>query len=508
MNSANSAFTPSRAPRSPAVWVFAEGEGWRWLETEVLPRWLPTRRWFGGKARALVRAIVEAAVPVAGESLQVLAIRVEYAEGRAERYAVPLGCSLADDLDEMESAVIAFGDGDDGVVLHDAVFHPQFRATLLDLMQTDASVAAGPHSLSGMSGASLAEIRLNELTGSRVLGVEQSNTSVVYGARLFLKLFRRLQPGVNPDAEITRFLSERQHFAHVPPFAGALELRLDGGESMPFGLLLGCVENRGDAWRWALEKARAFFAADSASPDADTLARIAQLGQRTAEMHLALAADASDPDFRPEPLSSEDFRQLSGSVLANLETVCAALRFRADQAGPLAAEVLAGKADALARIAALAALPLDAVKTRHHGDYHLGQVLDTGADWMIIDFEGEPLRPLAERRAKRSPLRDVAGMLRSWHYAAHAARPDAEPATLARAEAWADTAAKAFLDRYLAVAHGGPFLPSQPRDLHALLEAFVLEKALYEIDYELNNRPDWLAIPLRGFLKVLSSLRL
>jgi maltose alpha-D-glucosyltransferase / alpha-amylase len=204
--------------------------------------------------------------------------------------------------------------------------------------------------------------------------------------------------------------------------------------------------------------------------------------------------------FEPEALTMADFEALSQSVLARLDSISAALRLKPT---PLGDEVL-GSSDLIrTRIGALGSLKPGTMKTRHHGDYHLGQVLDTGDDWIIIDFEGEPLRPLPERRAKRSPLRDVAGMLRSLHYAPHAARPDAEESTLAKAEAWTDAARASFLDRYFAVAQGAPFLPDDEGERQALLDAYLLEKALYEIDYELNNRPDWLPIPLRGVLKVI-----
>jgi len=469
----DASFVPLHCSREPGAWIFSE-EGRTWLENEVLPRWLPTRRWFGGKARAISRVAIESTVPVL-DTQQVLVVRVEYATGEPDRYAVPLGWSATED-----GVLARHG----AVTIHDAVYHAGFRAALLEAIRTRAQGAVAGEGSAWLDGVVVPE-------GSRVLGVEQSNTSIVYGERLFLKLFRRLQPGVNPDAEISRFLGARG-FRHTPPFAGTLEL-LVGGEATPFGLMLGVVENRGDAWSWALEQVRRYFAENAPVP----LEQIALLGERTAQLHLALLAGGG-PDFGPEPLTRADFEELAAGVRARLDHVFAALR-RSDD--PLGAEVLAHEEAARARIAALAQAPLGAVKMRHHGDYHLGQVLATDADWMIIDFEGEPLRPLVERRAKRSPLRDVAGMLRSFHYAAHAARPENEP--IAMAEAWCEAASAAFLDRYLAVTHGAAFLPKSSADRDALLAAFVIEKALYEIDYELNNRPAWLGIPLRGLLATL-----
>lgn len=476
MNS-ETAFEPVRSERALGPWVFAQ-EGWRWLEREVLPRWVPMQRWFGGKARTVASLVIEATVPVGGEAAQILVLRVNYSAGEPERYAVPLAIGAGN------KGVIATG-ADRSVVLHDAIYDSAFRSALLDAMRQRAS-----GSLRGESSALL------DATGepgeSRVLHAEQSNTSIIYGGRLFLKLFRRLQAGINPDAEISRYLGTRR-FPHTPPFGGALDLCV-GEETMPLALLLGCVENEGDAWAWALGELGGHFSRGTPV----RLERIALLGQRTAEMHLALA-QGEGIDFASEPLTADDFAALAQSTSTRMGHVFTALRARAGD--ELSAAVLAREEEARARIAKLASAPPAAVKTRHHGDYHLGQVLATRDDWMIIDFEGEPLRSLPERRAKRSPLRDVAGMLRSFHYAAHAARPETVPVEVA--EKWSETACGAFLDRYLAVAAGAPFLPAGAADRDALLAAFVLEKVLYEIDYELNNRPAWLPIPLRGFLRVM-----
>lgn len=495
-------FMPLNSPRTPGNWIFAEESGRAWLEKEVLPGWLVTRRWFGGKARQIARTQIEAAVPVGQDSQQVLAVRVEYTEGPADRYAIPLGWARLEDIDGTDASVIAIGGENRDVALHDAVYHPGFRAALLDVMRSNSAIRGEDGVLSGQGGTLLKELELTGLADSRVLGVEQSNSSIIFGGQLFLKLFRRLHEGINPDAEITRYLSERGHFAHVPAFGGELLLRLAGSEAMPFGLMLGCVDNRGDAWAWALARLRAHFAGNDPTANEETLARIGQLGQRTAELHRALAVPTDDEAFRPEPLSAGDFRDLSASVSTRLDALCRALEGRRE---PLAGEVLKHAGELRTRIAALAELSGGAVKTRHHGDYHLGQVLETGTDWVIIDFEGEPTRSLAERRAKRSPLRDVAGMLRSLHYAAHCGRPNAEPDTLAAAEKWADQASGVFLERYFATAAGAAFLPAQTADRDALLAAYILEKALYEVDYELNNRPDWLPIPLRGVLRVLGT---
>jgi trehalose synthase-fused probable maltokinase len=492
------AFEPMRLNRALGPWIFASDEGRHLLESEILPKWLPSRRWFGGKARVMERVSIEAAMPWPQTAAHVLAVTVRYLGNAPDRYIVPLAFGPSSDFDD-ETGVIARGENSN--VLSDALFNPHFRASLLDLIASNSTTGVDGAAITGKGSKFLTLLPVKTLTISKILGVEQSNTSVIYGGQLFLKLFRRLDAGINPDAEITRFLSEQQGFPYVPRYAGELEARL-GAESYPMGLMLGCVENRGDAWTWALAHVASYYEGHDPS---DSFRRIGELGQHTAKMHTALAADSHDPAFRPEPLTRTDFDQLAASVTARLDALVPILRTKQSAGDFLAGEVLSQEAAVRESIAALRALPAGAAKTRHHGDYHLGQVLDTGTDWTIIDFEGEPTRSLAERRQKRSPLRDVAGMLRSFHYAAHSGCPSAAPEDRNRAEAWTDAASAAFLGRYMETAGRAVFLPSAEKDRVSLLTAYVLEKALYEIDYELNNRPDWLPIPLRGLLRALAA---
>jgi trehalose synthase-fused probable maltokinase len=461
------------------------------LTQEILPTWLPTRRWFGGKARTLHRCTVVAANPVVVPERQFLAVRVDYADGAPELYAMPLGIAAAGEVEE--GAVLW---RESGRVLHDAVAHPQFRADLLDLMRTNSACGV----LAGSGGHFLSGMWMQGGFESRVLAVEQSNTSVIYGERLFLKLFRRLQPGVNPDAEVTRFLSERQGFAHVPPYAGELQFTLDG-TAHPAGLMLGCVENHGDAWAWALRGLADYQA--GGGRDFSMMARVRQLAVRTAEMHGALAGAPDDPAFRPEPLTTADFAELSATVRERFAALLRQSETRPEFTDAWRERLRNDAGATRARIEAMAKLPPGGLKIRHHGDYHLGQVLDTGDDWKIIDFEGEPARPLDERRAKRSPLRDVAGMLRSFAYAAQATLPDERSETQSRARAWTAEARRVFLEGYFAVAQDAGFLPPAHT---ALLAAYELEKVLYEIDYELNNRPAWLHIPLDGLSQAVAGL--
>jgi trehalose synthase-fused probable maltokinase len=497
-----------------ATQVFADTELREKLEGEILPAFIPRCRWFGGKARGpqAFRVSEMIAVAPAEEAARLVLVEVSYASSAPETYLLPL--QVADRQraaaleNEAPQALIArFADGG---VLYDAVHDGAFRAALYTLIASTARSERGE--LRGITGEALPA----GVPGSRVLAVEQSNSSIIYGETIFLKLYRRLEEGVNPDAEILRFLGAR-HFPHVPPFRGALEFQRPGGVSQVLALATGLVPNEGDAWSFTLEELRRQFAAilagqASTSEEIETayLARAAQLGRHTGALHRALAVATAEADFAAEPLVAHDFAELAATVRNTADEVFAGLRTRLATLDPAtretAAAVLAAGPELAARIASLAAQPVTATKIRTHGDYHLGQVLNTGEDFLIIDFEGEPAKPLAERRRKRSPLRDVAGMLRSFHYAAHSAlgefapqRAQLEPA----AERWHERARLAFLHAWTAETRGASFIPMNPTEELRLLDAFLLEKALYEVVYELNNRPTWLGIPLRGVAKVL-----
>jgi trehalose synthase-fused probable maltokinase len=302
----------------------------------------------------------------------------------------------------------------------------------------------------------------------------------VFGDTLIFKQFRRLAVGVNPDVEITRFLTEHTDFRHTPRLCGSLEYRDDGG---PCALAIAqeLVGDARDGWRWLLDRLAAGDAA---------LAPLRTLGRRTAELHLALAADSGEPAFAPELIAAADVAAWTEAVQRQLDDARAALggRWPAGVSARIDAAGLAG-------LVGLA-------KQRHHGDFHLGQTLAVrdGMDFAIIDFEGEPLRPLEERRRKHTPLRDVAGMLRSIGYAAASAR-------LAAGERrrWERDARAAYLSAYRAVTAGARFVPESDDAFARVLAVLEVEKAAYEIVYEANNRPDWVEIPLAGFVSATAS---
>jgi maltose alpha-D-glucosyltransferase/alpha-amylase len=379
-----------------------------------------------------------------------------------------------------------------------------------------------------------------------ILDAEQSNTSVVYGERYILKLFRRLDSGVNPDLEIGRFLT-RKGFASIPPVAGSIEYRRGRDGASTLAILQGFVPNQGDSWSYTMDVLDRFFEALLAQPaerrvvvpptnaflelvdeepPPETMdlfgpyletARV--LGERTGELHAMLAGPSEEPEFAPEPFTKLYQRSLYQSMRNQTRHTFRLLRQRwkklpeAVRAG--AEEVLELERDILEKFAEVHQTKITAMRTRCHGDYHLGQVLHTGNDFVIIDFEGEPARPISERRIKCSPLKDVAGMLRSFHYAAHASlfRQDATGVLSAEArpyfESWASLwyvwMSARFMKSYLERTRPGGFLPSDPSELEIILHSYLLEKSLYELAYELNNRPDWVMIPLQGILNLLES---
>jgi maltose alpha-D-glucosyltransferase/alpha-amylase len=368
---------------------------------------------------------------------------------------------------------------------------------------------------------------------------DQSNTSVIFGKRIFMKIFRRIESGLNPDLEIGEFLAERG-YARVPPLMGSLSYVRDADEPAAVAMLQAYVFNQGNAWQVTIEELGRYFERTLALPTPAVSHEAAHawaygrgggppsaiaeaigtylmtaevLGRRTGELHARLAdASPDDAAFGQEPLTAGDVRTLAQSMRAHADEQLAQLAASLDRMDErrreLAKRVLARREDLVRQLADSERVRDGGGRIRCHGDYHLGQVIVTEGDVMILDFEGEPARPLAARRAKCSPLRDVAGMLRSFSYAAltglgaaTATRHDDLVRLAPWAEAWETWVSAACLRAYLAATKGAAFLPARTADLEALLQLFMLDKALYELGYELNSRPDWVHIPLAGLLK-------
>jgi len=402
--------------------------------------------------------------------------------------------------------------------------------------------------LDARASAAFAEADASIRMESHVGSAEQSNTSILYDKKLILKLFRRLQPGENPDVEIGRFLTEVAHFPRIAPFLGEITITSTaGGEKTTVAMLQGLVFNQGDGWQWflaQLEKslssvsglagppvipAPSFLTENKTLPEAfehagTALEAAALLGRRTAELHLALATPTKDANFAAEPYGPEDRARDGQRIEAQIDSTLEALKIKiatlkggaADKAGLL----LSRRRDLLARAHAIVSSTTTGQRIRIHGDYHLGQTLRTPAagdskqigDFVLLDFEGEPARPLIERRQKQSPLKDVAGMIRSFSYAAYSAldqfmsaNPESKSGVdcerlTAWAVLWQNSVSGEFLRAYRETIASNPDLLPPPEQSQALLQAYLLEKALYELLYELNNRPAWLHIPIAGIL--------
>jgi maltose alpha-D-glucosyltransferase/alpha-amylase len=523
-----------------------QGEAKAALET-LLPGYLLQWRWFGGKARQIRSTILTEVVrcPYAAAVAYWAFVAVAYDEGEPETYVLPLTIAVGPSAEEVQQkcpqAVLARVRRPDaeGLLCEAWWEHPLWEAVL-------AAIARGDH-FQGTAGAlcalptqAFADLRglADAALAPTLLAAEQSNTSVVYEERLILKLFRRVADGVNPDLELGRFLTERTSFPHIARVAGALEYHRDTGEPATVGILHGFVPNRGDAWSYTLEALDRYFAAARARQSGEHamvphqpvlalaeedvpplasaligpyLASARLLGRRTAELHLALASEPDDPRFAPEPFAAPYQQALTQSMRDLATEAFRLLRQRlADLPEAVrgeAREVLALEAAVVGAVQSASQRPITALRIRTHGDYHLGQVLSTGEDFVITDFEGEPARPLRERQHKHSPLKDVAGMLRSFHYAAYAglfnqADKLAPSEALTPLESWAQVwyrwVSAEFLHTYLASVGPASLLPPTRDERQVLLDAYLLEKAIYELRYELNNRPDWVRIPLQG----------
>ncbi len=493
-------------PTAADIIAFLSGPG-----LESLRRFVGGQRWFAGKARGVRTISVEDWAALDAEGPVLLLLDVD-----GERYYVPV--AIAQDAAPDPGEPVARLDG---VRIVDAHADPRFGRELL------RAIAAG-RVLAGRSGRIVcrpappwvgpAAGELGSLPVRRLSG-EQSNTSIVFGHELILKSLRRPEPGLNPDVEITHFLASHTSFAHVPRLAGWIEYVDPSGATAVIGVLQSLVDKATDGWRHTIAALHALCESvqqsarapeDGARQHAAALIDEArELGRVTGGLHAALASDASLPAFRPEPVTRDDVERWTASIEHDFE------RLGELAAAPAAGDALRmilkdGRARACRVAAQLALLTERAThKIRCHGDYHLGQVLKTADSFVVIDFEGEPARPLDERRAKHSGLRDAAGMLRSFNYAVHAVLREREAAGDARArvtlDGWERLARDAFLDGYVAGVRPSPVrvVPPTRDELVQVCSVFELEKACYELRYELNHRPEWVALPLAGISKIL-----
>ena len=504
----------------------------RQLEQELLPAFLQGQRWYGagGDTCGPLRLPVRLHLERGGKEWLLLIAEAPGKAGEPACYFVPLAVALGSDGERLarESAprVIARvrSRGVPGV-LYDALADGSFASQLVEIMGGSLRMAF-PHGgvLLGTATRSFPDYLPDGPYRVRDPGLDQTNTGLVVAERAFLKVYRRLNPGPHPEWEMGRFLAGNAGCPHVPPVLGAVEIQGAGFPPVVLCLAQGFVQSAEDGWTFTLKHLLGEVDADpsrlreQAHPPSEALdscnTRMARLGRRTAALHRALAVPTDNEAFVPEPIQPTDLAQLRAQVWALLEAAMTDLMaLHGELSGAerqLLDQLLAARAPLERWIDELMPARVDAVKTRLHGDYHLGQVLVTADDFCIIDFEGEPVRPLSQRRAKQSPLKDVAGMMRSFNYAAWSARIHGTGKTaidhdLPEALAgWERRTARAFLGGYRRGIQGCPVWPTDAPAAERLLTLFVLEKALYEIIYEARHRPRWLPIPVRGVLALLS----
>jgi len=515
------------------------------LENQVLNAYLKRMRWFGGKARAInaVKVYQNIQIETSEGFAHYLLLKVRYLDGPTEIYALPV-VFISERQAEMgeipSEAIICKLENDvKSGFLIDGIYNGSFRNALFMLMANNAHLNGNHYTLKAEAGKFLIEKGIPENLTSKVLKADQSNSAIVFNNIFFVKLFRKVEYMVNPDFEIINFLTGQHQFEHIPSYGGSVELQHPEKPKMLLLMLQQLVPNKGDAWQYFIAELKDFFSkvvsdeyhqrplpirphtlslnwenTPSSLQDLigkDVAERAALLGKRTAEMHLALANAPNNPDFSPRPLDDNFQKHLLQNLEKivknkfellekNIEKVPVSLKREAK-------EMLLQYDRVIAFLHRVLGKPLEGNRIRIHGDYHLGQVLVTDNDYCILDFEGEPDKPHEERRDLYPSLKDVAGMMRSFRYAAYAVlfQQYENDATLRDklmpvADVWYHYISRYFLGAYIEAARGSGVIPEDDK-INDLLQIYSFKKAIYELGYEINNRPDWAVIPLQSLVK-------
>lgn len=512
----------------------------RVFERKILPPFMRKCRWFGGKAKSISKIALHKLIPlkVAGDTHFLCIIEAHYVQRLPELYFLPLtfvpGESVIERVEYTVQSVVCRAEiqGKAGFIM-DSSYDRNFRDFLFVSMEKELRIRDDEGGVLEFNSSVFTQLDADKSVESKILKADQSNTAIIYNDKFFFKFYRKIEKEINPDLEIVRFLSENTTFRNCPKYAGGIEYKDQEGKTIVFGLLQEKVENQGDAWVMTMDSVGRFYERvitkgkniklpkllnkvairfDEIPEDLQDLIgkgfyeRIVRLGQRTAEMHMALASDNSNPAFATESFTANYQRSLYSSLrklvrdrFGLLETTLPKLTPSVQE---LAKRILSYEDQILEIFAEVFKVKINGIKTRVHGDYHLGQVLFTGKDFVIIDFEGEPGLSFSERRLKKNPWKDVAGMMRSIHYAAFGKillNENYRDRDLEFLELWADQwqhyVSRFYLGAYMDRMGMGTSLAYEEE---VLIRTFLLEKAIYELGYELNGRPDWTIIPLRG----------
>ena len=531
-----------------------------------LPVYMNGCRWFSGKSRSVVSLDIDRYPAVFTKDVTASAARqeggtqgehkvyfaqvdVRYTDGLPESYSLPIAfitdaTEIIQYLKNRANAVMCyFKTPTKEGILVDALFEESCRTAIFEMIKNDVSVTTTEGVLKFESGSVLKDFKYEKIE-SEVLRVEQSNTSIIYNDQFFFKIYRKLDTDINPDLELVRYLSEKTNFENAPAYGGGIEFFDNNTKSMTvLGLLQNKIPNQGEAWTSTLEALTRYYEKVFEKVDKSTIPpplvrknrmyfedapslvqkligsvtyeRITLLARRTAEMHVALSLESEEEDFKPERFTQNYQRSIYSGHRKLLAEKFMALEKRLpklpEHIRAEAEEVLALKEQIDECFSKIFAEKIEANKTRIHGDYHLGQVLFNGKDYFIIDFEGEPMHSISERRLKKTPFKDLAGMMRSLHYAAYGQlalnqnyRKEDMPFLEDWALQWYHYVSQFYLTAYLDKAEGANFLPPDEKSKRILLRTYMLEKAIYEVGYEMNARPDWLRVPIRGVLYVMN----
>lgn len=527
--------------------VFTDDAEEMFVDT-ILPAYLNKMRWFGGKARNTnsIDIVNLTTLAVADSHVVMMILEVTYKSELPERYQLSLAFASGEQAtkiaDDFPNAVVcnASVKGTEGI-LYDALYSDSFRQYIFERLAERHKESVNHIVFSANRGLKNYARNHNSIK-SRILSAEQSNSSIVYDNAYFLKIYRKVDNVANPDVEITEFLTESTDFRHLPAFVGTIEWDTADGNII-LGMVQEMVESNIDGWTFMLDRLKSYNEKILAAARADELMlkfnasqppyhfdelpvqvkellepavveRITQLGIRTGELHLALASVKDIPEFSPEPFSLHYQRSLFSSFQSQVRSAYQSLQKNIKKLPPEiqaeAEEVLGLKDKVLERFRSIYSKKFEVIKVRVHGDYHLGQTLFTGKDIVILDFEGEPGRSYSERRIKRNALKDVAGMIRSFHYAAYGnlflnnnTRKEDLSKLMPFAEQWHKYMSDLYLQTYLKTVSGSKLVPGDIEDVKTLMDVYILEKAIYELNYELNNRPNWVTIPLRGIKSII-----
>lgn len=503
---------------------------------EALILYAGSKRWYAGKNRQLEKIEADIALTISQPECHDWLLSIfswHFADGTVQKYFTPvsLAWEKEENLDYSTEWIVAKTRQQNEIgYLIDSMVSDEFCRALLVFMQQNRTIMLGDKTLRFDHSSILPDDFSSEAIEVRRPFVDQSNTSIFFGEKYIFKIYRRIQTGTNPELQMGRYLSDK--FSNIARVAGSIELSDKDGSVYTLGILQEYIDNQSDCWNFTLSYLERFAetfsdnrqssagsaeSAESAEREAHQLylSKMNTLGRRVGQMHSALAAETDDIDFKPENISKEDWqslrRQIENSFKTTIELLMQNLDHFSDSVKQKIRELNKKQLSAVKKLQALVPTRETLLKTRHHGDLHLGQVLLTGNDFIIIDFEGEPERKLSERSAKHCPLRDVAGIVRSLSYAAESARrnvaqnrPENRESTRLFTQNWEKWAIEEFIAGYLSETANIPEVTGNEKEFADLLSLLCVEKAVYELNYELNNRPDWVEIPLNGLIETLN----